>query len=129
MDLITIDNKVYQRDGICREVCPYALFEADPEGYPVLRSGGAERCIACGHCVAVCPHAALDHAGVPLAAAIPVDPALAILASAGLQLLKGRRTIREFTATPVTRELADTLIDTTKYPRIPSRQEAHVQWR
>ena len=64
MDLITIDKKICRRDGIRREVCPYALFEADLEGYPVLRSGGAERCIACGHCVAICPHAALDHAAL-----------------------------------------------------------------
>ena len=127
MDLITIDKKICRRDGICREVCPYALFEADPEGYPVLRPGGAELCIACGHCVAVCPHAALDHAGVPLAAAIPVDPALAIPASAGLQFLKGRRSIREFTATPVTRELAGTLVDTTRWaPTAANRQP--VRW-
>ena len=96
MGLITIDKKACRRDGICREVCPYALFEADPEGYPVLRPGSAERCIACGHCVAICPHAALDHAAVPLAAAIPIDPALTIPASAGLQFLKGRRSVREF---------------------------------
>ena len=127
MDLITIDRKKCRRDGICREVCPYGLFETDVERYPVLRPGGAERCIACGHCVAICPHAALDHATVPLAAATPVDPALAVSAPAGLQFLQGRRSIREFSATPVTRDLAGALIDATRWAPTASNRQP-VRW-
>lgn len=127
MDLITIDRKACRRDGICREVCPFSLFEADPEGFPVLRPGSAERCVACGHCVAVCPHAALDHAAVPLAAAIPIDPAVTITAPAALQFLKGRRSVREFSAQLVTRDLTGTVIDATQWaPTAANRQP--VRW-
>jgi ferredoxin len=48
----------------------------DKESVPELVSGGEEFCLRCGHCVAVCPHGALDHKEVPLAACLPLEKEL-----------------------------------------------------
>ncbi|MEJ2657168.1 MAG: nitroreductase family protein [Desulfobacterales bacterium] len=59
MSLLTADQELCQRDGICAEVCPTAIIEfKDKDAFPTLVDGGEKLCIRCGHCVAVCPHGA-----------------------------------------------------------------------
>ena len=65
MPLLEIDRERCHQDGICAEICPAQIITLDKAtDYPALVPGGDDRCIRCGHCVAVCPHGALNHAAM-----------------------------------------------------------------
>src|ERR1039457_1975539 len=127
MGLVTIDHSSCSRDGMCRAVCPMGLFEADSDGFPVFRKETEQMCIACGHCVAVCPNNALRHEKLPLEDAPLIDHSLTTSATAGDQLLKSRRSIREFRDEPVVKMLVQEIIDAARFaPSAINRQP--VQW-
>jgi nitroreductase/NAD-dependent dihydropyrimidine dehydrogenase PreA subunit len=126
MSLITIDHTTCRRDGICNAVCPLRLFETDSEGFPEFRTGADSRCIACGHCVAVCPVSAVHHQTLPLEQAPLLDQSLTVSPSALGQLLKGRRSVREFRPEPVPRELVHEAIEVARWaPSAVNRQPVH----
>lgn len=127
MSLITIDHNACRRDGACSAVCPVALFETDSDGFPALSAGGEERCFACGHCVAVCPNSAVHHQDLPLEDAPLIDHTLTVSAPALNQLLKSRRSVREFRDVPVPEELIREAIEAARWaPSAINRQP--VSW-
>jgi len=112
MELISVDRELCRRDGICIEACPNRSITLDAEGYPVAAADAA--CIACGHCVAVCPHGALDNARAPMADYTPIARDRAAFAPlAGL--MKARRSVREFKDAPVPRETLEQLLDVARF--------------
>ncbi|HEX9080072.1 MAG TPA: nitroreductase family protein [Desulfuromonadaceae bacterium] len=124
--MVTIDHGACRRDGACRAVCPMGLFDADDEGFPVFRNGAAKSCIACGHCVAVCPTDALHHGKLPRTDAPLVEPGLTASAAATARLLMSRRSIREFKKEPVPEELIREAIDAARWaPSAVNRQPLH----
>jgi len=64
MHTIQINEAQCKKDGICVAECPAALFLDGPDGVPVLAEGAGELCINCGHCIAVCPGAAISVNGI-----------------------------------------------------------------
>ena len=71
MTLFTIDETLCDRDAHCVENCPRLIIEmADERSVPAPVDGADELCIDCGHCVAVCPEAALVRDDVPLPPAL-----------------------------------------------------------
>lgn len=67
MGLLTIDENKCKKDGICVRECPATIIHLPADdGYPDIVPGGEAMCLVCGHCVAVCPHGALSHSGVPI---------------------------------------------------------------
>ena len=124
--LVTIDRDACRRDGICSAVCPVDLFVADPDGTPVFRAAGNKRCMECGHCVAACPHDAIDHLSIHRADSPVIDAGLALPAAAAVQLLKSRRSVRQFRSEPVPHELMAKFVDTARWaPTARNRQEVH----
>jgi ferredoxin len=66
MSLFTIDPEKCNRCGMCVLECPARIITArEPKSVPVLVEGGEERCIICGHCVAVCAPGAFAHSFRP----------------------------------------------------------------
>ena len=62
MALFSVDPEKCDKDGICISECPAKIIElnkTDPVPIPV--EFAEERCIKCGHCVAVCPKGAFSH--------------------------------------------------------------------
>ena len=124
MDLITVNAQRCKRDGLCAAECPSGALGVDAEGAPVVVDAGL--CNACGHCVAVCPHGALVNARVPADEVLPSvgswpDPA------AVDGLLRGRRSIRCYRDTPLTREQVGELLDVARYaPTASNAQE--IRW-
>ena len=57
MNLIKIDEKTCNHDGICAVVCPAGLIDMKKGKFPEAIEGADEICIRCGHCVASCPTA------------------------------------------------------------------------
>jgi nitroreductase/NAD-dependent dihydropyrimidine dehydrogenase PreA subunit len=111
MELISVDRELCRRDGICIEACPNKCIAVDAEGYPVAADGAA--CIACGHCVAVCPHGALDNVRAPMIGHTPVARERAGFAALS-GLMKARRSVREFKPAPVPRETLAQLLDVAR---------------
>jgi nitroreductase len=113
---------------MCAIECPAAIIEiAKPKALPTLAAGGEERCIVCGHCVAVCPKAA-----IALDKMRPEQCALLrreLLPSAEQvdHLLKTRRSLRAYKKKPVPHEVLARLIDIARYA--PSGHNSQpVQW-
>jgi nitroreductase/NAD-dependent dihydropyrimidine dehydrogenase PreA subunit len=126
MSLVTIDHNACRRDGMCSEVCPAGLFEKDGEGFPAFRAGADQHCIACGHCVAVCPQGAVSHEALPMEDAHIIDHTLAVPVPALNQLLRSRRSVREFREDPVPQALVSEIIDAARWaPSAVNRQPVH----
>jgi nitroreductase/NAD-dependent dihydropyrimidine dehydrogenase PreA subunit len=112
MELITVDKELCRRDGICLEACPAKCITADDEGYPV--AADADACFGCGHCVAICPHGAINNARAPMADCLPMPRQHAGFAELS-GLMKSRRSVREFKAQAVPPETLRQLFDTVRF--------------
>jgi len=112
MELISVDRELCRRDGICIEACPAKSIVADAEGYPVAADDAV--CFACGHCVAVCPHGALDNARSPMVDFTPVARERASFAALS-GLMKARCSVREFKDAPVPQATLEQLLDLARF--------------
>ena len=70
MNQITVDTSLCKRDGVCVDVCPSRTLALNEEGFPEEVS--EDKCILCGHCVAVCASHALTHSGLPEEDFLPI---------------------------------------------------------
>jgi nitroreductase/NAD-dependent dihydropyrimidine dehydrogenase PreA subunit len=116
MGLIQIDSAKCKKDGICVVECPATIIQQkDKEHFPEMVAGGSQVCLACGHCVAVCPHGALSHTKSPREECPPIDTDLAIDQKEAVQFLRSRRSIRNFKKRPVEKQTIQYLIEQARY--------------
>lgn len=115
MSLFTIDDTRCKKDGLCAAACPMAIIAWQKDEIPVLVNGAEKMCINCGHCVAICPHAALSHAAMTPDQCPEIDEALAISPEQTEQFLRSRRSIRNFKQAPVERETMEKIIRLASY--------------
>ena len=116
MGLLTIDETKCKKDGICARECPLVIIKLqDGDGFPEIVPEGEAICNSCGHCVAICPHDALDHARVPRESSPLIDKDLGINENQAVQFLRSRRSIRFFKDKPVEREKLQRLIEIARY--------------
>lgn len=128
MSLLIIDQKKCKQDGLCAADCPMGIIRFEGKGhYPEILPESEPMCIRCGHCVAVCPHGALDHAEVPLAACTAIDKALALSSTQAEQFLRSRRSVRQFKDKPVEKATLQRLIETARYAPTASNTQL-VEW-
>lgn len=127
MSLVNINPEKCRRDGICVAECPMALLtQPEKDQPPVAMAGAEEICINCGHCLAVCPHGALELRAMPLDQTDPLDPALLPPAEQVDLALRARRSIRVYKDEPLTRQQLAELIDVARYsPSGYNRQPLH----
>jgi nitroreductase/NAD-dependent dihydropyrimidine dehydrogenase PreA subunit len=125
---LTIDKEKCRQDGLCAVDCPVGIIRLDDkDGFPELVPDGEAMCLRCGHCVAVCPHEALDHAEVPLRECPPISEALTLSHNQTEQFLRARRSVRQFKDKPVEREILQGLIETARYAPTGSNTQL-VEW-
>ena len=116
MGLLTIDETKCKKDGLCVRECPMVIIKLkDGDGFPELAPGGDAACNDCGHCVAICPHGALDHARVPRESSPLIRKDLEINEDQAVQFLRSRRSMRSFKDQPVEREKLQRLIEIARY--------------
>jgi len=129
MQLLKIDHDKCKKDDICAAECPMSIIEMDPEeGYPRLIPHTEEVCLRCGHCVAVCPHGALQHASIPMERCQTILKDLTINREQAVQFLRSRRSVRIYRSKPVEKEKIQELIEIARYaPSAGNRQM--VRWR
>jgi ferredoxin len=116
LSIFTVDPDKCKRDGICVSECPVQIIELKDQGsLPELVPGGAELCINCGHCVAVCPHGAMSLQTMALEQCPTLDKALLPTHRQIDHFLRSRRSIRVYKDKPVDREILASLIDVARY--------------
>ena len=113
MNLIHIDESKCTSCGLCAAACPLNIIEQPTDSLPTVVA--EERCMACGHCAAVCPSGALAHEAFPAGSVTPIDAGLMPGPDATLELLRSRRSIRDFKDKPVDRELLQKVVDAARY--------------
>lgn len=127
MDLLSVDRRKCDQEGICVAACPLRLIKMEEDGYPVPVSGADEVCIRCGHCVAVCPGGALSHRDFDLNQFEPVRDSLTISPDQCQQFIANRRSVRAFREKPVSKDKLARLIETSR--RAPTGRNAQdVNW-
>jgi nitroreductase/ferredoxin len=128
MGLLTIDQTKCQKDGICATACPTAIIRLeDGNGYPEMVPDGDQVCLVCGHCVAACPHGALNHARMSLETCPPVEEELTINHEQAIQFLRSRRSVRVYKDKPVEKETIQRLIEIGRYAPTGSNSQL-VEW-
>ncbi|MBU0734959.1 MAG: nitroreductase family protein, partial [Proteobacteria bacterium] len=116
MGLLIIDETKCKKDGICVRECPMVIIKLkDGDGFPEIVPGGEDICNSCGHCVAICPNGALNHARIPIESSPPIKKELEINEDEAVQFLRSRRSIRFFKKQPVEKEKLQRLIEIARY--------------
>jgi len=111
---ITIDSSRCKKDGLCAGVCPKRIFvQREKLTMPELMN--EEGCIACGHCVAICPQDAICHSEFPSTAIRTIQVAEMPAEEQVMTLLKSRRSIRAFRDKPLVKETIERIIDGARF--------------
>ena len=114
MYTITIDSNRCKKDGLCASVCPADVFvQREKRTIPELMS--KEACIACGHCVAICPQGAICHSEFPSTEIRTIQAEEMPTAEQVMAFLKSRRSIRAFRDKPLARETIESIIDGARF--------------
>ncbi|BBO72456.1 nitroreductase [Desulfosarcina alkanivorans] len=85
------------------------------------------QCIACGHCVAVCPHGALRVTGVAIEDCPEIKKDLVLSRDQAGQFLRSRRSVRCFKDKAMDRGILKQLIETARYAPTASNAQ-NLQW-
>jgi len=123
---LDVDFDLCARDGLCARECPFGLIEVDAEGLPSLRRAAEKMCIGCGHCVAICPRAALSLNGVSARSLQAVERHALPEPESVTLLLKSRRSIRAYKPDPLDRREIEALLDVARFaPSAVNAQPVH----
>jgi nitroreductase/NAD-dependent dihydropyrimidine dehydrogenase PreA subunit len=127
MAFLTIDETRCKQDGICAAECPRQLIiQEDDKSFPRIPPANEASCMACGHCVAVCPHGALSVAGVDIKVCPEINNDLVLSQDQADQFLRSRRSIRCFKDKAMDRGTLEKLIHTARYaPTASNAQNLH----
>jgi len=123
---ITVERTLCKRDGFCVATCPFVVLTTDAEGYPITSPESERNCINCGHCVAICPTAALEHAKLPPSDFLAVQPGQATPEALDA-LIRNRRSIRKFKRTSLPQETLDEIFQVARYAPT-AKNINHIAW-
>jgi nitroreductase/NAD-dependent dihydropyrimidine dehydrogenase PreA subunit len=116
MSLFTVYEEKCDLCLLCLAACPAGLVAVTGNGsVPSPVAGAEEVCFRCGHCVAVCPTGAFSHQYAPAEQCLPIRPDLRITGEQAGQLMRSRRSVRNFTDKPVARDTITELLDIARF--------------
>ena len=110
---ITIDKNKCIHCGMCLKDCIVNCLEFDEEKFPQYVDGGEKICIACQHCMAICPKGALSFGGKNPDDSEPIN---FCKSEDLLNLIKGRRSFRFYQEKDIPQEKISKLIEMLAYP-------------
>ena len=114
MTLIKVELEKCNRDGICADACPAQLLELTDDG-PRPIEGAEALCIECGHCVAICPQAAISAGGIAPGDCAPLMRDWLLDEAQAAHFLRARRSIRVYRKEPLSRERLAALIEVARH--------------
>jgi len=113
---ITIDADLCRRDGLCATACARGILEQDEKGaVPKILETEVEHCFRCGHCVAICPAGAVSHSHFPEGTVTPVSAEDLPGYDQVLELMRGRRSKREFRDKPVDGDVIEKVLEAARF--------------
>jgi len=116
MSLFVVEEAKCHRCGLCVCACPAGLVRLDDaDAVPRPVDGADEACFHCGHCVAVCPEEAFAHRSATPEQCLPIRDEWRIAPQQVGQLMRGRRSVRNYEARPVARETISELLDIARF--------------
>ena len=98
------------RCGQCVQDCPSRIIEQTGQAVPAIRPENEARCIRCQHCLAVCPTAAIGIFGRDPANSIPLTSGSFPALDQMINLVRGRRSIRQYRDENVNPDLLNKLL-------------------
>jgi nitroreductase/ferredoxin len=104
MHLFTVDPEKCNKDGLCVLACPTKVIQKPgSDEIPVPTTDFGDYCLACGHCVAVCPTGAFRLDWLSPEMCPDIKKELNLTAAQAEQFIRSRRSIRNFRDTSVER--------------------------
>ena len=114
MQKININAVKCKKDGACVQVCPQRIFvQKETNTLPDVLN--EYLCIACGHCVAICPHGAVSHVNFPQEKIIAVHKETLPSYEQVLEMTRSRRSRRAFKNKPVEKDLIEKVIEAARF--------------
>ena len=105
-----IETETCERCGLCAEVCPNRILEAEKKAVPTFREDRLVLCVACGHCMAVCPTRSIRVPGLSYERDFFDLPEGEPDSKAFFDLIASRRAIRLYRKKPVPREILERIV-------------------
>jgi nitroreductase/NAD-dependent dihydropyrimidine dehydrogenase PreA subunit len=129
MSLFVINEDQCTCCGICAEACPAKIIElGEQKSFPLPVADTDIRCIDCGHCVAICPHGALNHRSMAHEECPSVRKKWLLDPEQAKHFLRTRRSIRNYQQRSVERETLTKLIEIAAYAPTGHNSQT-VNWR
>lgn len=110
---IVVDHEVCRRCGQCVEACIHMKLEQPDKSAPPRVAEDMD-CIACGHCVAVCPTGALSHSAFGNGSIRPLNLEILPTADQMMEALRARRSYRKFKDERIPREVLEQVIEAAR---------------
>lgn len=127
MPVFSVVSALCHADGICARVCPANVIKGPVGQEPMMRPDTEAKCIACGHCMAFCPHGAARVDVLSLEEMLPLDKGTLPDVAAVEMLCRSRRSIRQFKQEPVPKDLLERILATARHaPSAKNRRP--VRW-
>lgn len=110
MSKIIINPDLCKKCSTCVQSCPETIFvKEEKDSIPEFTH--VELCLSCGHCVAICPQGAISHGDFPSGSIKAVNQEILPFSEQIIEMVRTRRSIREFMDKPVEKELIEKIID------------------
>jgi len=123
---LTVDYSKCNQDGLCVLECPARIIEMQDQG-PAAIEGAEDICIRCGHCVAICPEAALALDSLLPESCRKVDETLHLTPDHVEHFLRSRRSIRSYRKKAVPRDILEKGISIASSAPTGSNRQS-VKW-
>ena len=121
------DSEKCNRCKICVEVCPIRIIEMRVGHSPEWIEGGGLICLNCGHCIAVCPKAAVSLTTMTSQQCPPVQKELFPSFEQMSHAFRSRRSIRAFKDEQPDKEMLVRLLTAANYSATGSNSQG-VDW-
>ena len=117
--MVSIDREKCIGCGMCVKDCFFGVLQVNDKKADVLGD-----CFNCGHCVSVCPTNAVTIPDYPMEEVREYDESCKMDAKNLLHFMQFRRSIRQFTGSPVPMESIRNILEAGRYtPTAANRQD------